>query len=403
MIRTPAVRNGGKLAAPSVPQPASMSDHTLPRSDPHEEADLREFEAFAATQDPVALEAATWATRRHGGLDAAGEGALRAWLAADPAHGAALEAMESSFARVRHLPPEAVQDWRQRAAAMAPPRAAASVSAATLPRRPLSPARRAWLSGTARFLPQAAVAAVTVAVTGGAWIGWRRWQAAPTFSEAYATARGERRDLALPDGSLLQLDTDTRIVVRLFHDRREVRLEEGQAMFSVRADASRPFEVLAGRARVTVVGTRFSVRHTRSGLEAGKTVVAVEEGRVRVARDDGADAGTLLPAALLTPGQALAVDGNGRFGPLARLAPAAIAPWRQGRVSFDDTPLAEALAEFERYGPTGLRVGDAQVAALRLGGSFDLREAGSFARLLPRLLPVRLQEHDGVTEIVRLR
>jgi len=79
-------------------------------------------------------------------------------------------------------------------------------------------------------------------------------------------------------------------------------------------------------------------------------------------------------------------------------APAAT--WREGRVSFSGTPLMQALAEFERYGDTGLVIRDPAVAALKVNGSFDLRQIGAFARALPRVLPVQLSTRDGQTEII---
>lgn len=59
-------------------------------------------------------------------------------------------------------------------------------------------------------------------------------------------------------------------------------MPEGQAVFSIKGDPSRPFDVLAGPLRITVVGTRSSVRFT-PGIRGEEGVqVAVEEGRVRV-------------------------------------------------------------------------------------------------------------------------
>ena len=142
-----------------------------------------------------------------------------------------------------------------------------------------------------------------------------------------------------------------------------------------------------------MVGTRFAVRYT-PGVPCEEGVrVAVEEGRVRVARADGS--GVELAA-----GQQVASDALGRLGPVAAVPASGIAPWRESRVSFDDTPLAQALAEFSRYGPTRLRVHDPQVAALRLTGTFDPRSLDNFRRVLPRVLPVRLREQGGETEIV---
>jgi transmembrane sensor len=77
-----------------------------------------------------------------------------------------------------------------------------------------------------------------------------------------------------------------------------------------------------------------------------------------------------------------------------------IADWRDSRLSFNDTPLEQVLAEFERYGPTGVVVPDSEIAALRVTGTFDPRRFERFASVLPRVLPVRLKQGDGVTEIV---
>lgn len=329
--------------------------------------------------------AATWAVRRHGGLDAQGQAALQAWLAADPRHAPALDAMAATLHGVRNMP--AHDATRLRAAR---------------PRR--EAARKGFWQGRVRpLVPHAAAALVAVAVVGGGWFGW--WLQ-PTFEQAYASQRGQQLVATLPDdaaaGSTVQLDTATRLTARLFRDRREVALADGQAMFAVHPDPGRPFHVLAGGLRITVLGTRFSVRHTADGVGAGRTVVAVEEGRVRVERQAGG--GQQAPATVeLTAGQMLegAAAQDAGIGTVTSVAPASVAQWRSGRVSFDRTPLAQALAEFERYGPTGLVVRDPAVAALPVGGSYSLRQHQRFAEFLPHLLPVRLvPQQGGSTEIV---
>ena len=90
----------------------------------------------------------------------------------------------------------------------------------------------------------------------------------------------------------------------------------------------------------------------------------------------------------------------GHLSAIASVPPAAIAPWRQGRISFTNATLAQALAEFERYGDTGLVLRDPTVAELRFGGSFDVQQVQSFTRALPQLLPVRLVRQGTQTEIV---
>lgn len=358
----------------------------MPTSSPHPAAPAAPAAASArARPDDTALEqaAATWALRRRAGLDAAGAAQLQEWLAADPEHAAALQAFSATLERVRALPAEDAQRWRPQPA-----------GAATAPRRGWRP-----------WLPHAAAAVVAIAVVGGGWVGWWRQ---PTFEQAYATTRGQQIRATLPDagadGSTLQLDTATRVNVRLFRDRREVELRDGQAVFSVHPDSTRPFHVLAGDLRITVVGTRFSVRHTASGMDAGRTVVAVEEGHVRVAAIPrgvpAAGAAGAGAAVDLRAGQTVSGTGQGQLGPVATIAPAAVGAWRSGRLGFHQVPLGQALAEFERYGPTGLVVRDPAVAALQVSGSYGVLQSQRFAEFLPQLLPVRLQRQGGTTEIV---
>ena len=153
----------------------------------------------------------------------------------------------------------------------------------------------------------------------------------------------------------------------------------------------------AGRpgARVTVGGTRFSVRYRATGMEAGSAKVAVQEGHVRVAGAQGA----ATPADLVA-GQALSVSPAGVLGPVSAVAPGSIALWRKGLIRFENTPLADALVELERYGPTGLVVHDPAVAALRIGGTYQASRPAEFARMLAQILSVTLVAGpDGQTEI----
>lgn len=380
----------------------SMNPPALDRFDPILADEAREFDAFAQGQDPLDLAAATWVARRRSGLDARGEAELRAWLHADPRHAAAFADMDDIFGQVRRLPDDEVASLKTGL------RAPAQAMPAAPPRRPADAGRRRWLSGLAPLFPRVAVAAlVCLVVCGGGWLGWEGWRQLPTFEQSYVTERGRQLAVSLPDGaaasqpgSTLQLDTATRIDARLFRDRREVRLVNGQAMFAVRSDAARPFLVRVGGLHVTVVGTRFSVRRTASGLEAGQTVIAVEEGRVRVARAGREERGADEAPIELSAGQSVTAGDDGRIGPVTRVSPATIALWRDGRISFDRTPLAQAVAEFERYGATGLTIRDPAVAAMPVGGSYDVRQFRRFAEALPRILPVRLVRLGDATEIV---
>lgn len=308
---------------------------------------------------------------------------LRAWLLGDPVRQAAYRRWQQDWLRLDHLPDTALQALRH---GLAADQAAETKTQAR---------RRGWLRWPG--LPQVTLAGALVFGVAGATLGWHLWHQ-PVFEQRFATGRGGQLDVYLPDGSHLRLDTATRVDVALYRHRRVVRLPEGQVAFEVHGDAGRPFDVLAGMSRVTVTGTRFSVRHTPGIVGAEGVRVAVEQGRVQVSRvplqGDGDTALLQLGA-----GQQSVADAGGRPAPATPVAPSGIAPWRDGRISFQDLPLAQALAELERYGPTHLRVHDPAVAALRISGTFDPLRPGNFRQALPKVLPVRLKDEGDSVEI----
>jgi transmembrane sensor len=201
--------------------------------------------------------------------------------------------------------------------------------------------------------------------------------AQPSFRQRYGTAIGATRTVSLPDGSRLTLDTDSRVEVTIDGKVRTVQLERGQAFFEVARDRQRPFVVDTGRLSVTAVGTAFSVRSVGSDIR-----VVVAEGTVRLGglgeRQDLLPAGGIArvvgEVVQIHVGHLAEVDRN--------------LSWRSGVLTFRDTSLAEAVAEFNRYGIRQIVIRDSDIAALKLGGVFRSNDAEVFARLLERTFPI---------------
>lgn len=349
--------------------------------------DLTEHDAHA----PLSQQALHWWVRSQQGLTAQEQTALQQWQAQSPAHQQAYAAWQTDWQALDQLSPVAVQHLRDQ---LAHDLAAEAARARQLPlhQRLWQSWRTGWQrvphrlgAASTRWAQGAVAAALVLGTAFGVMevVGWSPWQSPPQFAQAFAAPQGQQTQVQLPDGSLLRLDTDTQLDVALYAQRREVRLAQGQAMFQVQGDAARPFDVLAGPVRITVVGTRFAVRYTPGMAGYDGVRVAVEEGRVQVAAPGAAPV-------LLTAGQQVVTDATGTLGPVVAVPPSGIAPWRAHRVSFDDTPLAQALAELGRYGPTGITLQDPQLGALRLTGTFDPRHLDNFERALPRVLPVRV-------------
>jgi transmembrane sensor len=356
---------------------------------PADETAKREFDAYLRTQDPIDVAATLWHTRREQGLNNAEETEFQEWLTADPAHESAFTQIDESIGLLRKLPAARVAHLRRAARVDTPPAATPGQQAG----------RSSWRPGGWRHAPNMRVAALALCGAAILAIGVH-WQQQPVFIQRYTTERGQQLEIPLPDGSALSLDSATQVQVTLYRDRREVHFEEGQALFNIATDAARPFKVQAGSARVTVHGTRFSVRYRKEGASAGAVDVEVEAGHVQVAHATPETDATHTSVDLRA-GESVRLSPTGALGAIRPIAPDSIAPWRKGFIRFTNTPLAEALQEMERYGPTNLVIRSPDVAALPVGGSYRIGNPSAFARILPQILPVRLvRGNDGKMEIV---
>lgn len=336
----------------------------------------------STAHDALDAQALEWFVRAQRGLSDEEAQQLQQWRQARPAHQQAYARWQSPWQQLEQLPASGVDRLRR------------NLHVDLARAQAKAPCARPWQ----RWL---AAPSAALALGCAAYLSWSQWMLQPTFEGHYATARGVQQQITLPDGSLLRLDTQTRLDATLYRQRREVRLQEGQAQFSVAHNADQPFTVHAGQVRVTVVGTRFSVRYTPEATGDDQVQVAVEEGLVRVEPDSpaSAPASAVSPHAsvLLHAGERVLATQDGLLQPLPAQSSSAPA-WLQFRVTLDNVPLATALAEFERYGPTQLQLAQAEVGQLRVTGSFDARHLGNFVRALPQVLPVRMVALDVPTD-----
>lgn len=180
---------------------------------------------------------------------------------------------------------------------------------------------------------------------------------------------GEARKVPLADGSIVELNTATR--VRIDFDRRERAVEvlNGEALFDVVRDRDRPFVVTARQATVTVTGTVFDV-----SAIGGEAAIHVLSGAVEVQplRDS---------TIALLPGESVAINAEGRAGEVERFEPGRLLAWRRGKMRFDNTPISAAVAEMNRYYRTPIEL-DAAVADSPVTGEFDIADQNAAVRAL---------------------
>jgi len=227
-------------------------------------------------------------------------------------------------------------------------------------------------------------------------------------SDAVTTDIGELRTLTLEDGTRVHLNTNTRLLVRYDKQRRNVKLEGGEALFEVAKDLSRPFVVSADGRQIEALGTEFMVRE-----EARQLAVTLVEGKVVVsplpsstplssattasaepvvAPSSAQGAFTLLPGERLTfvPTASPKIDRP----PLER-----VTAWERGQVALDNTALTDAAAEMNRYSRLHLVIDDPRVAAIHVSGIFQAGDSDNFAQAVAATYRLEVVHHGRRIEL----
>ncbi|HET9776786.1 MAG TPA: FecR domain-containing protein [Gemmatimonadaceae bacterium] len=280
--------------------------------------------------------------------------ATRRWIAADPHRAGAVQSLESALANVAHRPTPDI-DVESALHSVKARFDAPKVIA-------FAPSVRQAESRSYAALLRIAAAAVVLA---GATLVWQnvRRDRADGGTRTYATAIGERRQIALDDGSTVLLGPTTRLVVLDPRGGERGVTLDGIAHFSVVHNSSSPFTVRAGTVTIQDVGTAFSVETDDS---AG-TRVAVDSGSVAIG-----PAGAEVSHGAILNARDRAVVGTDNVVTVER---AVVSDddlaWMQGRLVFRDAPLVLVGAELYRWYGVRLRVDDPFLANLHLTASFS--------------------------------
>lgn len=244
---------------------------------------------------------------------------------------------------------------------------------------------------TRRRFGIALAGACAASVTGGVVVH-RLWSASPLQTIPIAVRRGERRQVALPDGSVLDVNTDTRAYAHMYADKHVVELLEGEIYFAVRRDPTRRFIVDAGHSRVAVTGTRFNVRR-----DSRQVQVSVESGSV----DVSSGAWWRRRSRTLAGGQGMAVSAQQVLSDVHEVELSRILAWQRGKIVFENTPLALAVAEINRYLDHPARLDAPALREYRIAGIFSVEDPQALIDTLPEFAPVRIiRLSDGRSRIV---
>ena len=310
------------------------------------------------------------------------------------------------------------------------------------PPLPSSSHARRWFRGWRRL----AIAASVLVILGGALTMFE------LSAPVYTTALGEQRSIQFEDGSTVELNSRSKIRVKYSKQERDVELVEGQALFHVAHDVSRPFIVAVGATRVRAVGTQFDVYKKSNG-----TVVTVVEGRVAVySAPQGLSSRTpggapTLPAPISQSGassprkhsdlpSSTASSASGstlssEAGQSAQQSPLTLGltagssfllaageqvtvttdaaqktsnpnitgatAWREREIVFESATLSDVAEEFNRYNQRQLVIVDPQLYGFHISGVFSSTDPDSLIEFLRQRPGVKVTETGGEIRVER--
>lgn len=319
---------------------------------------------FERRAEDIEHDASRWLAARDAGATSPAQTAeFNRWLEADIRHRVAYLRLEANWQRIAKLKELRPLDR--------------DVDPDLLKERRL---RRPW--------PFAIAASLLLAIAVGAfWFQQQRhaWQ-------TYETRVGVFSRIVLEDGSVVDLNTNSEVHVRLGAGKREIRLVRGEGRFQVAHDVNRPFVVAANETAVRAVGTAFTVRLR----DASQVEVVVAEGKVAIAAPRVANPSPLAAgeAAVVQPGR-VSVSHVSPQALERRLA------WTAGRLEFRGEPLADAVAEFNRYNLRQIRLATPALGGLRVGGNFKATDPETFAAALASAFKLHVEPANPDAIVLR--
>lgn len=342
--------------------------------------------ADSSGQDRINATAAAWLVEAESGLSAAQAEAFRQWCDQDVRHQAAVDRLRTTWGKLDRL-----RGYRPEARLHPDPDL-------------LAPASRPRLFPSAHAL--AAAAAVLLLLLFGAHHSDRFPQLPWTDTAHYLTDSSGYNRMSLPDGSVMELNSQTEVRVRFSARQRLIRLVRGEGHFVVVPDAGRPFIVETNGLQVKAVGTSFNVRTGEQGIE-----VLVTHGRVVLAATGGKFPALGPQAPELDAGHRAIVAANDaaestRAGPIAiesvsREEVRAALAWQNPRLHFTDAPLAEVVRQFNLRSPVQITVADPELAGISIGGSFRVENVEAFVRLLSSANEVVIERPEADRIVLR--
>jgi transmembrane sensor len=310
-----------------------------------------EAEGADGDEDPVEREAAAWVARLSSSdATEADHRAFETWRKADPVHAAVYAEMDALWRRLGHLP---------------------------------DPRPRKTSDKTSNKTPKSLAGLAAVALIAGA-LAYETGLLDRLRADLWSGV-GAIEHATLPDGSRVDLNTDTAIAVRFTEGERGIALLRGEASFDVVPDRSRPFVVRGGGLSVRAVGTRFFLR-----ADGADRPVGVAEGRVDVSAESG--------RVVVSAGEEVRIGGDALHVAAADVERATA--WRDGRLIYSGRPLAAVLAELNRYRRGRIVLLDRGLGERRVTGAFDARNTDDALDVIAATMGTRIRRLSPLLVLV---
>ena len=221
-------------------------------------------------------------------------------------------------------------------------------------------------------------------ITGGVWLEHN------TEIVIYSTEIGEHRCVDLADNSHIDLNTNTRVSVRMSLLGRKVDLIQGEAQFEVSHNPFRPFTVTVGDLNIRDIGTVFNVRKQVQGA-----IVSVLEGEVEL------NNGRNVSNESLVAGNQRNYTEHSGLGILQKVEPEKISAWINGHLVFTRASLSDVIVELERYHNVHFIFYDKNLAKETLSGTFNSSDLNPFLHALETMLPIQVKRNGQQIELRR--
>lgn len=306
-----------------------------------------------SSEDRLCDTALSWIARlRSSAVTDADRGDFALWLAKDASHQRAMDEMLDMWDDLGSVKAMPISLYKEENAAN----------------------RGSWLAGS-------------MAIAASFALAFFLWPASSSLDKAlqFQTAMGERSTYTLEDDSVVTLNTNSKIIINYSKHHRSIKLIRGEAFFEVAKNLDRPFEVNAGAAKVTALGTAFNILR-----KADRADITVTEGVVRVTELGKTVSRTPTTEVLHVNEYLVATNGgleaSGSIDTTSHIA------WQSGQLVAKEMTIRDLVEQLQRYRKTRILVSDRDIAAMTISGVFELDQPDSILRALELSLNLQVVE-----------